>query len=517
MTGRQSLQIANETVSVDTSLFINNEWIRGTGKPITSINPATGQPIFQGSCTIDGASKQDVDKAVMAAKTAFKTTWGLNVNGFDRSRLIHKLADASPTFVIAECLIERDANELALLESVDSGKPLLWAKADVADCVVCLRYYAGWADKIIGQQLEINNNTKQAFTRHEPIGVVAQIVPWNYPIMMLGWKIAPALATGCTIVFKPAENTPLSTLRIAELFVEAGFPPGVFNVVNGHGIETGSALASNPLVDKIAFTGSTNTGRAITIASAQSNLKKVTLELGGKSANIIFPSANLEQACNWAALGVFENAGQSCSAGSRLLVHESIKDEVEQRMKKAAESIKLGNPLSLDTDQGPQISQQQFDKIMEYIDIGQNQDKCRLLTGGKRWGNQGYFIEPTIFADVPSNARIAREEIFGPILVIIPFKTEKEAIEIANDSEYGLAAALHSKDVDQCARVSNQLQAGTVWINQYTMSSNNAPFGGYKTSGWGRELGSYGLQEYLSVKAVHWNYGERIDFPVNMQ
>ncbi|KAK4046601.1 hypothetical protein OIV83_005971 [Microbotryomycetes sp. JL201] len=495
MAGRHSLQVAGQTVSVHSGLFINNEWTKGTGKPIVTVNPATGHAVLPKGAFVDGASQQDVDKAVKAARRAFKTTWGLNVNGFDRARLIHKLAE----------LIEANHTELSLLESVDSGKPLNWAKADVSDCAACLRYYAGWADKITGQHLEVNNRSKQAFTRHEPVGVVAQIVPWNYPIMMLAWKIAPALATGCSIVFKPAENTPLSTLKIAELFVEAGFPPGVFNVVNGklirrtlirsrspcnagHGAETGSALASHPDVDKIAFTGSTATGRAITVAAAQSNLKKVTLELGGKSANI----------------------------RTRLLVHESVLQKVEQRMKKAAESIRLGNPLSEDTWQGPQVSQQQFDKIMEYIRIGRDVDKCRLLTGGKRWGNEGYFIEPTIFTDVSPNATIARDEIFGPVLCIIPFKSEEEALAIANGSEYGLGSAVHSRDADQIARVSNALEAGTVWINQYTYTSNNAPFGGYKSSGWGRELGSYGLNEYLAVKAVHWNYGEKVDFPLKL-
>ncbi|KAM0791953.1 hypothetical protein ACM66B_004204 [Microbotryomycetes sp. NB124-2] len=497
--GEHTLQIQGERVRVRTGLFINNQWTKGSGKPISTVNPANGRPVLPEGAHVDGASKSDVDKAVSAARQAFKSSWGLNVNGFDRARLIHKLAN----------LVEANHAQLSLLEALDSGKPIGWAKADVSDCVVCLRYYAGWADKITGQHIEANNSTKQVFTRREPVGVVAQIVPWNYPIMMLAWKIAPALATGCSIVFKPAENTPLSTLKMADLIVEAGFPPGVFNVVNGHGAETGAALASHPDVDKIAFTGSTATGRQITIAAAESNLKKVTLELGGKSANIIFPSADLEQACNWSAIGVFENAGQSCSAGTRLLVHESILEQVEQRMKTAAESIKLGDPLSEDTWQGPQVSQQQFDKIMEYIRIGKEDDKCQLLTGGNRWGTEGYFIEPTIFTNVDSNARIAREEIFGPVLCIIPFKTEEEALAIANDSEYGLAAAVHSKDADQVARVSNQLEAGTVWIN-------NAPFGGYKMSGWGRELGSYGLDEYTCVKAVHWNYGEKVDFPLKL-
>lgn len=494
---------SSSSISVPVGLFINNVFVNGRGKPITTIDPSTGEGVLPQGVTVAAASREDVDDAVKAARSAFKTTWGLNVTGTERSRLLHNLAN----------LIERDHEELSILETADAGKPIGWSKADVTDSVACLRYYAGHADKIVGQSLEVNNRTKQCFTRHEPIGVCAAIVPWNYPIMMWAWKVAPALAVGCTLVFKPAENTPLSILKIAELFVEAGFPPGVFNVVNGWGYETGVALAEHPGIDKIAFTGSTATGRAVTIAAANSNLKKVTLELGGKSANIVFPSADLQQAANWAALGVFENAGQSCSAGSRLLVHESIKDEFSQLMKVAAESIKLGPPQDPETWQGPQVSQAQFDKIMDYIRIGKEEDNATLLTGGERWGKAGYFIKPTIFTNVSPNARIAREEIFGPILVIIPFKDEEEAIALANDSEYGLAAAVHSQNADQIGRVSSQLEAGTVWINQYTFTANNVPFGGFKTSGWGRELGSYGLEEYISVKAVHYNFGERIDFP----
>ncbi|ORY77646.1 aldehyde dehydrogenase [Leucosporidium creatinivorum] len=495
-----------QPVSIPTGLFINNQFVAGRGTPILSIDPSNGKSVLPSSTTVAGASKADVDDAVAAARLAFNTTWGLNVTGQERSRLMHKLAN----------LIEANHETLSLVEALDSGKPIGWSRADVTDMVACLRYYAGWADKIIGQTLEVNNRTKQCFTKHEPIGVVGQVVPWNYPLMMLGWKIAPALCVGCSIVFKPAENTPLSTLKIAELIVEAGFPPGVFNVVNGLGAETGAALASHPDIDKIAFTGSTQTGRAITIAAAQSNLKKVTLELGGKSANIIFPSADLEQATNWAALGVFENAGQSCSAGSRVLVHESIKDEFERRIVEAAEKIELGHPLSETTWQGPQVSEQQYNRIMEHIRIGKEEDKARLLTGGERWGKEGFYIKPTIFTDVKTDARIAVEEIFGPVLVILPFKTEEEAIALANSSEYGLAAAVHSKDADQIGRVSNLLDAGTVWINQYTFTANNVPFGGYKTSGWGRELGSYGLEEYINVKAVHWNMGERTEFPCKL-
>ncbi|KAL8283623.1 hypothetical protein RQP46_005418 [Phenoliferia psychrophenolica] len=470
-------------MSVPTGLFINGSFVKGRGKPITTIDPSLGKAVLPAGVTVCGASREDVDDAVKAARLAFKTTWGLNATGTERSRLIHKLAD----------LIERDHETISVLEAVDSGKPIGWSKADVTDTVACLRYYAGWADKIIGQTLEVNNRTKQCFTRHEPIGVVGQIIPWNYPIMMQG-------STLCQNKLTPA-NTIIT---------------GVFNVVNGWGAETGVAIAEHPGIDKIAFTGSTQTGRAITIAAAQSNLKKVTLELGGKSANIIFPSADLDQAVNWAALGVFENAGQSCSAGSRVLVHESIKDEFERKIKIAAEKIKLGPTMAEDTWQGPQVSETQYNRIMEHIRIGKEEDKGRVLTGGERWGTEGYYIKPTVFVDIKPSARICREEIFGPVLVVLPFKTEEEAIALANDSEYGLAAAVHSTDANQIARVTNELEAGTVWINQYTFTANNVPFGGYKTSGWGRELGSYGLEEYISVKAVHHNFGEVIEFPLKL-
>ncbi|KAK4702422.1 hypothetical protein P7C70_g3797, partial [Phenoliferia sp. Uapishka_3] len=486
-------------ISCPTALFINGRFVKGRGKPITSIDPSTGKTVLPAGVNVCGASREDVDDAVSAARKAFKTTWGLNATGTERSRLMHKLAD----------LIERDHDAISVLETIDSGKPIAWSRADVTDTVACIRYYAGWADKIIGQTLEVNNRSKHAYTRHEPIGVVGQIIPWNYPIMMFAWKVAPALAVGCCLVFKPAENTPLSVLKIAELFNEAGFPAGVFNVVNGWGAETGVAIAEHPGIDKIAFTGSTQTGRAITIAAAKSNLKKVTLELGGKSSTasqtvpVADPVTPQRQECQH-------------HAGSRVLIHESLKDEFERLIKVAAEKIKLGPVMEDDTWQGPQVSETQFNRIMEHIRIGKEEDKGRVLTGGERWGTEGYYIKPTIFTDISPDARICREEIFGPVLVIIPFKTEEEAIALANDSEYGLAAAVHSMDVNQIARVTNELEAGTVWINQYTFTANNVPFGGYKTSGWGRELGSYGLEEYISIKAVHHSFGEQIDFPLKL-
>ncbi|SCV73367.1 BQ2448_7293 [Microbotryum intermedium] len=488
-----TMRIAGRSITVPTGLYINNRFVKGTGTPLTTIDSSNGQPLLPSS-TISTASSSDVDTAVQAARQAFNTTWGLKSNGSQRAILLNKLA----------LLVEQNEEDLALVESCDSGKPIRWARGDVQDSVACLRYYAGHADKIVGQSLELNHGTKHCFTKHEPVGVVAQIVPW-------AWKVAPALAAGCTIVFKSAENTPLSTLLLADLLRQAGYPEGVFNVVNGHGKETGAALASHPGIDKIAFTGSTATGRSIAVSAAQLN-RKITLELGGKSPNIIFPSADLEQASKWAALGGFENSGQACSAGSRVLVQRKIKDEVEERLVQCAKNIKIGHPLDPETWQGPQISQAQFDSVMSYIHIGKT-DGSKLLHGGERHGSEGYYIQPTIFTNVSPHSTIARDEIFGPVIAVIPFDTEDEAIHLANDTPYGLAAGVHSKDADQIARVSNQLQAGTVWINQYSYTSNNAPFGGFKASGNGRELGSYGLDSYLQVKAVHWNYGERVNFP----
>ncbi|SDA03039.1 BZ3500_MvSof-1268-A1-R1_Chr11-1g03272 [Microbotryum saponariae] len=496
-----TMRIAGRSLPIPSGLYVNNRFVKGSGAPLTTIDPSNGQPLLPSSSTISTASSSDVDAAVQAARQAFTRAWGLKSNGTQRSNLLHKLAQ----------LVEQNQEDLALVESCDSGKPIRWARGDVQDSAACLRYYAGHADKIVGQSLELNYRTKHCFTKHEPVGVVAQIVPWNYPILMWAWKVAPALAAGCTIVFKPAENTPLSTLLLADLFRQAGYPEGVFNVVNGHGEETGAALVSHPDIDKIAFTGSTATGRSIALIAAQYN-RKVTLELGGKSPNIIFPSADLEQASKWAALGGFENSGQACSAGSRVLVHRNIKEEVEERLIRCAKQIKIGHPLDPETWQGPQVSQAQFDSVMSYIQIGKN-DGSKLLYGGERHGSEGYYIQPTIFTDVSPKSVIARDEIFGPVIAVIPFDTEEEAIHLANDTPYGLAAGVHSKDADQIARVSTQLQAGTVWINQYSYTSNNAPFGGFKASGIGRELGSYGLDAYLQVKAVHWNYGERIDFP----
>ncbi|KAK7696616.1 hypothetical protein QCA50_001274 [Cerrena zonata] len=493
---------STKTISVPTGLFINNQFVPSldSKETIECINPATEEPI----CSVVAGSAKDIDAAVAAARTAFTTTWGKNVSGFERSRLLNKLAD----------LVERDAQELAELETLNNGKPLKIARDfDVGDSVACIRYYAGWADKIVGQSIDIDNKTKVAFTKHDPIGVCGQIIPWNYPIMMWAWKVAPALACGCTIVMKPSEFTPLTALKLSELIVEAGFPPGVVNTVPSFGSVGGAALSSHLDVDKVAFTGSTATGRRIMEAAAKSNLKKVTLELGGKSPQLIFESADLDQAANWVALGFLYNTGQDCTAGSRVYVQESISDKFLQILIEKAKALTIGNGLDEKTGGGPVVSKVQYDKIWSYIEAGKQEGATCVLGGEKRSG-KGYFVDATIFTDIRPEMKIVREEIFGPVLSVGKFKTEEEAIQLANNTTYGLGAGLHSNDAGQCMRVSSALEAGTVWINQYNLLYNNVPFGGKKQSGIGRELGSYALDEYTSVKAIQWNYGEKLDWPL---
>ncbi|KAF8895942.1 aldehyde dehydrogenase domain-containing protein [Mucidula mucida] len=451
---------------------------------IQAVNPATEEVI----CSV-------------VAGGAFKTTWGKNVTGWERARLMNKLAD----------LIERDAQELGELETLNNGKPVKIARDfDIGDSVQCLRYYAGFADKIVGSQtIEVDNKTKMAFTRHEPIGVCGQIIPWNYPINMWSWKVAPALAVGCTIVMKPSEITPLTALKLSELVVEAGFPKGVINTVPSLGPVGGAALAAHPDVDKVAFTGSTVTGRKIMEAAAKSNIKKVSLELGGKSPHLVFESADLDQAANWAALGITYNSGQDCTAGSRVYVQNSIYDKFLDILIGKINELSIGDGFDDKNGGGPVVSKGQYDRVWNYIESGKSEGATVAVGGVKRSG-KGFYVDPTIFTDIRSDMKI----IFGPVLVVGRFETETEAIELANATTYGLGAGLHSNDASQCMRVSSALDAGTVWINQYNMLSNNVPFGGKKQSGIGRELGSYALEEYTSVKAVHWNFGEKLDWPL---
>jgi aldehyde dehydrogenase (NAD+) len=398
-------------------------------------------------------------------------------------------------------LIEKHADELARIESIDNGKPVSTAKrVDVAKTVACYRYFAGWADKVQGKTIPIDGDYF-CYTRPEPIGVVGQIIPWNYPMLMQAWKLAPALATGNTIVMKPAEQTPLSALRIGELILEAGFPEGVVNLVPGFGPTAGAAIARHMDVDKVAFTGSTEVGHLIMEAAAKSNLKRIGLELGGKSPNIIFADTDLDEAVEGAHMGLFVNQGQSCCAGSRVFVEDSVYEEFVERSAARARKRIVGDPLDPKTEQGPQVDQAQFDRVMAYIDCGRNEG-ARLVCGGERVGDRGYFIQPTVFADVQDSMRIAREEIFGPVMSIIPFQTPEEAVGRANRTQYGLAAAVWTRDIKKAHAIANGVRAGTVWVNCYHVLDTRAPFGGFKQSGMGRELGEYGLEQYTEPKTV---------------
>ena len=461
-----------------------------SGKTFETINPATGEVI----CTVAEGDKDDIDLAVKAARQAFDHgPWG-RMNPSERGRLIGKLADA----------IEANIHELAALESLDNGKPIADSlNADLPLTISCFRYYAGWADKNHGSTLPIDGNYF-AYTRHEAIGVVGQIIPWNFPLLMMAWKWGPALACGNTLVLKPAEQTPLTALRVAELAMEVGFPPGVINVVPGYGPTAGAALSSHMDVDKIAFTGETGTGKIVMTAAAQSNLKRVSLELGGKSPNIVLADADIDAAIEGAYFGLFFNQGQCCVAGSRVFVEEAIYDEFLEKMTKKARARKVGDPFLMDTDQGPQVSKEQQDRVRKYIDIGK-QEGARLLIGGSGIPDalaKGYFVEPTVFADVEDDMTIAKEEIFGPVMSVLKFKDMAEAIRRGNASCYGLAAAVWTKDVKKALNVSHALKAGTVWVNCYDVFDARAPFGGYKMSGIGRELGQYALQLYTEVKTV---------------
>jgi aldehyde dehydrogenase (NAD+) len=471
-----------------TKLLINNRWVPSeSGKTFATINPATGEEI----CQIAEADAADVDKAVHAARRAFEHGPWRKLPASERGRMLHRLAD----------LIEKHADELAALESLDNGKPLAIAKAvDVAATVGCFRYFAGWSDKVHGKTIPVDGDFF-CYTRHEPVGVVGQIIPWNFPMLMLAWKLAPALATGNTVVMKPAEQTPLSALRIGELIVEAGFPEGVVNLLPGFGPTAGGAIARHMDVDKVAFTGSTEVGQLIMEAAARSNLKRITLELGGKSPNIVFADTDLDEAVEGAHFGLFFNHGQCCCAGSRVFVEEKIYDQFVEKSGARAKRRTVGDPFDPKTEQGPQVDQIQFDKVMSYIESGRHQG-AKLVCGGDRVGDRGYFIEPTVFADVQDEMKIAREEIFGPVMSIIPFKTADEVVDRANRTNYGLAAAVWTRDIKKAHAIANSVRAGTVWVNCYNVLDTRAPFGGFKQSGIGRELGEYGLQQYTEVKTV---------------
>lgn len=481
-----------------TGLFINNEYVKSvSGKTLDSINPATGEI----NATVYAAEEEDVNKAVQAARTAFKS-WK-KVSGVERGKLLFKVADA----------MEKERDLLGSIEAWDSGKNRNNnAIYDVDESIGCARYYAGWADKIQGKVIQ-NDPKKFAYTIHEPIGVCGQIIPWNFPIAMAAWKIFPALAAGNTVVLKTSEITPLSLLYIAQIFRDVGLPAGVLNIISGYGATAGNALASHLGVDKIAFTGSTATGKLVQRA-ASSNLKAVTLECGGKSPLIIRQDAELEQAVKWAALGIMYNQGQVCTSTSRVYVHEEVYETfLDMFTKYIADQYKHGHSFHDTNVVGPQVSKQQYEKIASYLEIGK-QEGARVLLGGEKNTKgefaKGYYIKPTIFADVKPEMRIVKEEIFGPVVAVGKFSTDEEVLELANDTNYGLGAAIFTRDVSKAHEFAHELEAGMVWINSSNDCDIRVPFGGVKMSGVGRELGEYGLTTYTQAKAIHLNMGSRL-------
>lgn len=480
-------------VKAEQPMLIGGRWVPSvSGKTFQTLDPATGKTI----CDVAEGDKADIDLAVKAARKAMDGPWG-RMSAGERGRLIGKLADA----------IEGHKDELAALETLDNGKPIADSlAADLPLTIDCYRYYAGWADKNHGQTIPVNGDYF-CYTRHEPVGVVGQIIPWNFPLLMQAWKWGPALACGNTLVLKPAEQTPLTALRVAELATNVGFPDGVLNVVPGYGPTAGAALAGHMDVDKIAFTGETSTGKIVMTAAAQSNLKRVSLELGGKSPNVVFADADIDAAVEGAYFGLFFNQGQCCVAGSRLFVEEKIYDQFVEKMAKKTRGRKVGDPFHPDTEQGPQVSKEQQDRVNGYIEAGKREG-AKLLVGGDTAANSsangaGYFVQPTVFTDVKDEMKIAQEEIFGPVMSILKFKDAAEVIERGNRTFYGLAAAVWTKDVQKAIRMSNALKAGTVWVNCYDVFDARAPFGGFKMSGIGRELGQYALQLYTEVKTVY--------------
>lgn len=485
--------------TLPTGLFINNEFVKSSSsEKITSINPANEEVI----CEVEAASADDVDKAVKAARAALKHESWADMSGSEKGALMHKLAD----------LVEAEKDLLATIETWDNGKPFGDSLGDIGEVIDTLRYYAGWADKIFGQTIPVGPK-KLAYTLKQPIGVCGQIIPWNYPLAMAAWKLGPALACGNTVVMKPAEQTPLSVLYLAGLIVKAGFPPGVVNIVNGLGKDAGHALASHLDVDKIAFTGSTATGKVI-MKTAAINMKNITLETGGKSPLVIFNDADLEQAAKWAQIGIMGNAGQICTANSRLLVQEGVYDKFVEIFKEVVKSnVKVGDPWAEDTFQGPQVTKAQYDKVLGYVETAKSEG-ATLSAGGVPFkgvgGGKGYFIEPTIFINVTSSMKIYREEIFGPFVAIASFKTEEDAVAMANDTTYGLGSAVFTQNLDLAHRVAAKIESGMVWINSSNDSDPRVPFGGVKQSGIGRELGEAGLAAYTHEKAVHINLGTKL-------
>ena len=479
-----------EFLSKPRKMLVDGKWVDAvSGKTFETYNPATGEVLAR----VAEGDAADIDHAVKAARRAFESGPWPDLSPSERGRLLWKLSD----------LLEKHREEFAELETLDNGKPLFFSRiVDIPTAVDVLRYMAGWATKVEGTTIPISAPGAKylAYSLREPVGVVGQIIPWNFPMIMAAWKLAPALAVGCTLVLKPAEQTPLTALRLGELIIEAGFPAGVVNIVPGFGETAGAALAAHPDVDKVAFTGSTEVGKLI-LGAANGNLKKVSLELGGKSPNIIFADADLQVAIPGSANAIFFNQGECCTAGSRLFVHKSIFDRVIEGVAQAAKKYKIGPGIDPATNMGPVVSKEQLDRVCGYLESGISQGAKAVVGGHKRPGS-GYFVEPTVLVDVQPEMKVVREEIFGPVVTAMPFSEPAEVVGAANRTVYGLAAAVWTRDISQAHLMAAKLRAGTVWINCYNVFDPALPFGGYKQSGWGREMGHAGLELYTETKAV---------------